>query len=303
MKLPTALLSSALLTLSLLQAQTTVFNTTFSSGYTNGNLLGQNGWTQTSTTTNNPLQVTSGQAVIGTSGQDAWNAFGPFVTNANYVGGYLQTTISLSLNSAQPPGDFFFHLSSPTNTASNFYQRLYARATNTGFQLGLAVTFANVTNPLVWDSAIRNFSNNYQVVLKWDFIAGASNDVISLFVDPVGDLSNATPDITSVWGTLEPTTLQAVNFRQGASTNAPVVVVNSINVQVVPEPSTCALVLVGAGLAGYVLRRRSMSPSRATLWRVFPKGSRHGMPWSSQPQPTCRAKCPDTEVPRHPSAK
>lgn len=234
-----------------------VFSNNFATGYTNGNLVGQNGWTQTGTATNNPLQADGTQAIIGTTGQDAWNAFGTAITNADYVGGYALTTISLSLDSAQATGDYFFHISSPTNTTGNFYQRLYARSTNTGFQFGISVSSTNATNPLVWGTGILNLSNTYSAVLKWDFLSGASNDLISLFIDPTGDISTNVAYVTATWGLAEPTTLAAANFRQGSAANAPVVRVDSIQVEVVPEPSTYALLaLSAAGLAGYLARRR-----------------------------------------------
>lgn len=237
-----------------------VFSNDFGTGYTDGNLVGQNGWTITSTATNNPLQVTNSQAIVGTSGQDAWNAFGTAITNADHVGGYTLTTIALSLDSAQATGDYFFHLSSPTNTTGNFYQRLYARSTNTGFQFGISVSSTNATNGLIWGSSILNFSNTYSAVLKWDFLSGGSNDVISLFIDPTGDISTNIAYVTATWGTAEPTTLAAANFRQGSAANAPVVRVDSITVEVVPEPSTYALLALGAaGFAGYVIRRRRNS--------------------------------------------
>ncbi len=238
-------------------AQTVVFSNNFATGYTNGNLVGQNGWTLTGSATNNPLQITNSRAVIGTSGQDAWNAFSTVLTNADYVGGYALTKISLSLDSAQATGDYFFHLSSPTNTTTAFYQRLYARSTNTGFQLGISASSTNLGNLASYGSTILSFSNTYTAVLKWNFVAGGFNDTFSLYVDPVGDLATNPVYATATFATNEPTNLAAANFRQGSAANAPVVRVDSITVEIVPEPSTFAMLgLAGLGFAGYMLRRR-----------------------------------------------
>jgi hypothetical protein len=235
-----------------------VFSNNFGTGYTNGNLVGQNGWTQTSTASNNPLQISNtNTAAIGTTGQDAWNAFGTVITNANHVGGYVLTTIDLTLNTAQAAGDYFFHLSSPTNTTTAFFQRLYARSTNTGFQFGMSVSSTNVGNPLIWGTNELSFSTSYKAVFKWDIISGASNDVISLFIDPTGDITTNITYATATWATNEPTTLAAANFRQGSAANAPALDVRSIQVEVVPEPSTVAMLsLAGLGFAGYLVRRR-----------------------------------------------
>ena len=239
------------------QAQTTVLSNNFGTGYTNGNLVGQNGWTQTSTATNNPIQILNNQAVLGTSGQDIWKAFDTPVVLSNNLGAYLLTTAVFSINSAQAAGDYFFHLSAPTNTTSFFFQRLYARSATGGFQLGLSVSSTNSTNSLVWGSGILNLGQTYTNVLKWDFLTGDSNDPVNVFVNPTGDLSTNTPYATATWGTLEPTNLAAANLRQGSSGNAPTASFDSFTVQVVPEPSTYAmLALAGAGFAGYVIRRR-----------------------------------------------
>jgi len=252
-----ALVSALQTAISTSSAQTVVFSNNFGTGFIDGNLVGQKGWTQTSTAINNPYQVTNSQVVILTTGQDAWSAFSTFVTNADSVGGYLQTRINLRLDSAQAAGDYFFHVSSPTNTTGNFYQRLYARSISTGFQFGLSVSSTNAINPAVWGSSILSFSTNYSAVLRWDFLSGASNDTIRLFIDPVGDPGMNTAYASVTWGSLEPTTIQAVNFRQGTTANAPVVRVDSLDLVVVPEPSTLALLALAlAVVAGDAARRR-----------------------------------------------
>ena len=250
-------LSAFVLTALAAHAQTVVFSNDFGTGYTNGNLVGQNGWTQTSTASNNPIQILNNQAVLGTSGQDIWKALDTPVVLSNNLGAYLLTTAVFSINSAQAAGDYFFHLSAPTNTTSSFFQRLYARSATGGFQLGLSVSSTNTTNPLVWGSGILNLGQTYTNVLKWDFLTGGSNDPVNIFVNPIGDLSTNTSYATATWGLLEPTNLAAVNLRQGNTSNAPTAVFDSITVQVVPEPSTYAmLALAGVGFAGYVIRRR-----------------------------------------------
>ena len=250
-------LSAFVLTALAAHAQTVVFSNDFGTGYTNGNLVGQNGWTQTSTASNNPIQILNNQAVLGTSGQDIWKALDTPVVLSNNLGAYLLTTAVFSINSAQAAGDYFFHLSAPTNTTTSFFQRLYARSATGGFQLGLSVSSTNTTNPLVWGSGILNLGQTYTNVLKWDFLTGGSNDPVNIFVNPIGDLSTNTSYATATWGLLEPTNLAAVNLRQGNTSNAPTAVFDSITVQVVPEPSTYAmLALAGVGFAGYVIRRR-----------------------------------------------
>ena len=95
--------------------------------------------------------------------------------------------------------------------------------------------------------------------MSWDFISGASNDVVKLFIDQSGDIGTWTSEASVTWNssTAEPPNLAAINLRQGSASITSGVLVNSLELQVVPEPSTYAmLALAGAGFAGYVIRRR-----------------------------------------------
>jgi hypothetical protein len=123
-------------------AVTTVFSTDFGTGYTNGSLVGQNGWSQTGTIAQTVLQTIDNGAVVlpsGTTGQDTWNAFSSVVDSGpTAAGNSLLAKINFSITSAtSSTGDYFFHLLSPANTTPVFFQRLFARGTAGGFQLGI----------------------------------------------------------------------------------------------------------------------------------------------------------------------
>ncbi len=197
-----------------------VFSNDFASGFTNGNLIGQNGWTQTGAATNVPLTVSGGTAVLpsGATGQDGWNPLSSLVATTN-AGDYLLSTIVFTLtNAANATGDYFFHLSSPTNTVSNFFQRLYSRSNTTGFQLGVGAQSA----PGAYGTTVLNLNTQYTAVIKWDFLAGASNDVMTLYINPTNlIITNNTPYSSTTWAVAEPTNLAAVNFRIGGSTTTP----------------------------------------------------------------------------------
>jgi hypothetical protein len=242
-----------------LHAQTMVFSNNFGTGYTNGNLVGQNGWSQTGTTATVAQTVSNGVVVLpsGAAGQDTWNAFSSAVSATN-AGNYLLTTINFSLtNAANATGDYFFHLSSPTNTTSVFFQRLYSRsAVGGGFELG--INGASAATSVAWGSTVLSLNTSYQAVIKWDFVSGATNDTLSLYLNPTNSIiTNNTVFASTNFTTTEPTTVAAANLRIGSSASTPGVLVDSIEVQVVPEPSTYALLaLAGAGLAGHMIRRR-----------------------------------------------
>ena len=242
-----------------LHAQTTVFSSDFSTGYTNGNLVGQNGWSQTSTNIQTVFQTVSNGVVVlpsGAAGQDTWNAFSSAVSTTN-AGNYLLTTINFSLtNAANTTGDYFFHLSSPTNTTSTFFQRLYSRSAVGGFELG--INGASGATLVAWGSTVLSLNTRYQAVIKWEFFNGNANDLLSLYLDPLDPiLTNNTVFASTNFSTTEPTTVAAANLRIGSAATTPGVLVDSIEVQVVPEPSTYALLaLSAAGLGAHMIRRR-----------------------------------------------
>jgi hypothetical protein len=250
------------------QTASTVFSNNFGTGYTNGDLIGpagtvsntvgQNGWAQTGNfASGNPLAISNNQAVMpsGANGQDAWKAFDTVVnvTNDNY----LVTTINFTLtNAANATGDYFFHLSSPAGTTSAFFQRLFSRSATGGFQLG--INGASAAGSAAWGSTVLSLNTSYEVVIKWDFLSGTLNDILTVYVDPTDPiLTNNTVYASTNFIVAEPTTISAANLRIGAATTTPGVLVDSIEVQLVPEPSTYALLaLSAAGVAGYVVRRR-----------------------------------------------
>lgn len=240
------------------QTATTVFSSDFSTGYTDGNLVGQNGWNQTGATATVAQTVSNGVVVLpsGAAGQDTWNAFSSAVSTTN-AGNYLLTTINFSLtNAANTTADYFFHLSSPTNTTSVFFQRLYSRSAVGGFELG--INGASGATLVAWGSTVLSLNTRYQAVIKWEFVAGATNDLLSLYLDPLDPiLTNNTVFASTNFTTTEPTTVAAANLRIGSAATTPGVLVDSIEVQVVPEPSTYALLaLSAAGLGAHMIRRR-----------------------------------------------
>jgi hypothetical protein len=251
------------------QTATTVFSNNFGTNYTDGDLIGpvgtvantvgQNDWAQTGNfTSGNPITISNGQAVLpsGSTGQDAWKAFDTIV-DATTSGGYLITTINFSLtNVPSATGDYFFHLSSPAGTTSTFFQRLFARSAVGGFELG--ISGGSSATGAGFGSTVLSLNTSYEAVIKWDFVSGTLNDVLSLYIDPTDPvLTNNAVYASTNFLTTEPTTVAAANLRIGSSTSTVGALVDSIEVSVVPEPSTYALLALGAaGLGAHVVRRR-----------------------------------------------
>jgi hypothetical protein len=232
-----------------------VFDDSFDA-YANGNLVGQGNWQQTGTTATTPIQVAGAAAdkyaAVGPTGQDVYKAFTDGVKHQD--GDDLATSVEVNVTAAQATGDYFFHVSDPVATSTNFYQRLFARSSGAGYQLGLLAS-SGTGSATTWGTDVLNFGQAYDVDVDWNFVAGAQNDTFELFVDGASYLTH-TWNSTSVQ---EPEQITAANLRQGSSTAAPTVQVDAIAIDgdtLVPEPGSFSLVAGGAMLAALLRRRR-----------------------------------------------
>jgi hypothetical protein len=232
----------------------------FATGYTPGNLAGitanaagQNDWKQTGGTATTPIQINAnGQAVIGSSGQDVYKAFTTALTKSDGTSIFLKTRFALTGSTTS--GDYFMHLSPTAGDSSSFLGRIGAKLTATGastYLLGAQST-SGTGGLMTYGTSALNLNTFYDVILKWDFVAGNVNDTFSLFIDPTSNvLANLSPYVTANWlsTTAEPTTLAAVNLRQGSGTTARIsslsVGSSLSDVGVVPEPSSGALLVLG----------------------------------------------------------
>jgi hypothetical protein len=225
-----------------------VFSDDFSSA--NGPLAGTTpdvstgNWTPTAAAAT-PIQIAGGRAIVKTSGQDEYAAFSTAVPNDPGFG--IRTSLDINVDTAQAGGDYFMHLSNPVGTGTNFYQRLHARSSGAGFQLGMAETSGTGAS-LTYGATVLDLDTDYHVDIDWNFVAGPTNDTFDVYV-------NGVPYLTDVWTsiTAEPTQVSAANLRQGSAGNAALVAVDNLQVTTIPEPATVALFMIG--LVGFVCRR------------------------------------------------
>jgi MYXO-CTERM domain-containing protein len=246
---------------------TTYYSTNFGTGYVNGALAGtaatansegQNGWKQTAAANATPIQITSGAAIIGTSGQDIYHAFDSTATAT--AGTTLFVGASLKVTAAQSTGDYFMFVGDPAGTTSNFFGRLAAKSTTGGFLLGIQST-AGGGGVMTYGTTVLTLNQTYNVVYAFDFVAGALNDTFAVYVDPnSATRASLTAYVSAAWistTTAEPTQLTEIGLRQGSSGSAPSVSVYSLAASnnlaaFVPAPGAVALI----GLAGLVASRR-----------------------------------------------
>lgn len=238
----------------------TLFSDDFS--YSNGNLVGQGGWLQTSTTATSPIQVSNGAAVLGTSGQDI---YAPLVSSLSLSAGtsfYYGLTINVS--AAQATGDHFAHFTPVVGDSTAFFGRTYIKSSGAGFVLGYMET-SGTGSSVNYGSPVLSFGQSYRVVVAYNSVNGTLNDTASLYVNPSDTVfeSNNTPYLTDTWTSVstEPAVAVAMNLRQGTAANAPTLTVDFLSAgdafssaarfSPVPEPSTWAL--FGAGVIGLAL--------------------------------------------------
>jgi len=202
--------------------------------YTTGALLTDNGWTAISAGGTNAIAVTTPGLVFpdyagsgignaahmpGVAGEDDTKPLSSSVTSGSLYGSFMMSVIS-----ATTAGDYFFALRSSTNAHNS---RVSLRSDGLGgFNIGLSNTGATVP---VYASGSYTFNTTYLVVVKYEFIAGPANDLISLFIfDSSLPLLEPTPLIGPTTGFTETADLTTILLRQGGSTTAPNVVVDGI---------------------------------------------------------------------------
>lgn len=245
------LATAALLAAPSLASAAMVFSDTFTKpdGSLNGttpDLSGGN-WTATAAAAT-PLQIASNAVQFGASGQDEYAALTAPVGNT--PGTYMVTRMDINVASATAAGDYFAHVSNPLGTSTLFFQRLFARSSGSGFQLGLLDT-SGTGSATTWGADVLNFGQTYRVAVTWNFVAGTVNDTFSVSV-------GGSPYLTHNWTSVnaEPAAIAAVNLRQGGASSSAILTLDNLSVEVVPEPTSFALTSVVALAALGRLRRR-----------------------------------------------
>jgi hypothetical protein len=242
--------------------------------YSNGNLVGQNGWTQLGAPATAPIQVSGGQVVMPAplaDNQDAYhnNSAGsipaPGVgTTSIYLG--LKMSVQTAPTVGFPPNPSYFAALYNGDNGSGFAnERLFASASGSGYVLSAKVT-GQAGAPFATGTTVLDFNTVYNIIVRANMVAGAGNDTLDIYVNPTqSDVNLETPYLTAVVGTgTDPTGIGSFVLSQfgNASTLAAGVSLNSViladtfaEAAMVPEPSSF-LLAGAAGLALLYWRRR-----------------------------------------------
>ena len=235
------------------------------STYTDGNLVGQNGWAQYQSQTTLPLLVSAGQvswpgnAIV--NNQDAFLAF-PEQEIQPLTGTTVltwDTVINVTAPSVSNPSYFLALNTLTTSTTSGNFQnaRLTAQASGDGYLFGARVN-GQSGYPFAYGTTVLNIDEDYALRAEIHMVAGNANDFINLYVGP--DFDNLTFYATAGYstGTVSDPLFGAILLSQfgSASVIEAGVSISSTSISVVPEPATIGLAGIGIAAAGLGLRRR-----------------------------------------------
>jgi len=214
--------------------------------YPTGNLIGNDGWGSTSGAGVIPQQIVSpglsfpdyagtgiGNAVRitnttgTTSGEDDTCRFISSISS-----GSAYVSLMVNVDSAKTGGDYCFALLNESGSTTTFVGRFFIREVSVG-----NISFGLSKNNGTADSYVSGYSRNvtYLVILKYTFIAGITNDAVSLFIYSPTDIVPSTEPLPTI-GPLSPggTDLGNVGkvlIRQGGNTLTPSAILDGIYAQ------------------------------------------------------------------------
>jgi len=184
--------------------------------FNNGDLVGQQGWTQSGAASPN-LTIANSVLVFANTGQDAGVAFTSANSGSLYIGFKMRVTSSQT-------GDYFASFNTTAGgTAYSGRLSIKKGATTSKFVLGLLMGNTGATTS--YGTSELDTNTDYVVIFKYNFVSGALNDTGLIYVNPSNSSTeNAnTPYLNTVtWaGTSAENAAQAaVSIRQGSNTAA-----------------------------------------------------------------------------------
>jgi hypothetical protein len=219
---------------------------------TDGALVGQTPavggiWTA-NTGTAGTLLVSNNQLEISASRtEDAFSSFGNQTVDL-YAGFVLNMSSSLPSSSGT---HFATFMSGAAGTTAN--ARLFSLTSGAGsgfYRLGIANS--GTTASFTWGSDLSP-NVSYQVVFK--FTQNGASDFVSLWIDPINELS------TSISTASEAITTNVNGFGFRQNTGSGNMTIDNLRVgttfaEAIPEPSTWALIGLGAAFVLWRIRRR-----------------------------------------------
>jgi hypothetical protein len=167
------------------------------------------------------------QILRHTPGATAEDVYRQFTTQAPGVTVYASFLFRVTHDSMSPDtathGQYWTMLMN-TSSTTNHYGRITTKMGSTAgkYKLGLRATSSN--SATLWTSGEYDVNTTYLVVLGYEFIAGNTNDVAKLWINPVIGGSEPTPDLMQTSAlTTDPSDLARLAIRQGSTSSTQLV--------------------------------------------------------------------------------
>lgn len=164
------------------------------------------------------------QIVRHTPGSTAEDVYRQFTTQTPGVTIYASFLFRVTHDSMSPDtstnGQYWTMLMPSSSTTTHFGRITTKMGTTPGkYVIGLKATSSN-SNPTLWYGTELDVNTTYLIVLGYEFIAGNTNDIAKLWINPSLTGPEPTPDLTqtSALGT-DPTDVARLAIRQGSASN------------------------------------------------------------------------------------
>ncbi len=200
-----------------------LFNENFN--YVAGTYLTANFWTAHSASGSVPVQVTSpgltyagypnfniGEAATVTGGTGSREDVNRTFTSQNSGSVYAFFTVDVHADTGT--ADYFFHLG-PSPIGTTFRGRVFLKDSAGSFAFGLS---KGSTSNITYTGYNYSHNTTYLVGLRYTFNAGASDDAVSLWINPPLDGTQPAPNLTQTdTGITDAPNIGAVALRQGSN--------------------------------------------------------------------------------------
>lgn len=160
-------------------------------------------------------------------GRDYQSTFTSNTTGTVYLSFLMQVTDTSLLDAVN--GGYLSGIASNTTT---FGATVWTRKTANGYNIGLNARTSLTT--IVWDAIERPLNTIVLVVVSYELISGATNDVTKLWINPsstdFGAITEPTPTITTTNTGTDLTAIDRIFIRQDSPTETPSLDVDEIRV-------------------------------------------------------------------------
>jgi hypothetical protein len=209
--------------------------------YTAGTALTVNGWTAHSAGGTNPITVVNpGLTFAGYPASGIGNAASMAATGEDdsrtfpsQTAGTVYAAFMVNVSTSQTTGDYFFHLAETSGGSGIFRGRVFVKKdpSTTNFAIGIS-KLGTTAGVISYSGFTFAPGTTNLLVVKYTFVAGATNDTVDLFINPTPGGVEPAPTLSAPPDAASPDALNiaAVALRQGAAANSSTQIVDGIRI-------------------------------------------------------------------------